>query len=76
MPEEKSAKKIVLEELKVEGIDLAEDMVAGAVKAIFRAVPKLLPAALAPIVAGVLLAAEPAVLALVDKIDGEDDPGR
>ena len=69
-------KNIILEELKKEGLNLAEDTVAGVVKAIFRAVPRLLPATLAPVVAGVLLAIEPTVLGLVDKIDGEDDPGR
>lgn len=69
-------KNVVLEELKKEGLDLAEDTVAGVVKAVFRAIPRLLPATLAPVVAGVLLAVEPTVLSLVDKIDGEDDPGR
>lgn len=76
MSEEKSAKKVVLEELKAEGIDLAEDLVAGAVKAIFRAIPKLLPVSLAPVAAGVLASLEPTVLALVDKLDGEDDADR
>jgi len=69
-------KNIVLEELKKEGLDIAEDALAGVVKALFRAIPRILPVSVAAVVAAVLISVEPTVLALVDKLDGQDDEGR
>jgi len=72
-------KQILLEGLKKEGLDVAEDAAAGAVKAVFKALPAFLLATenkyddmLIPIL-GIV---EPQVLAVVDKIDGEDDADR
>lgn len=72
-------KKLVLEELKKEGINLAEDAVAGIVKAVFRAIPKVVlatPNSVDDLLVPVLAVVEPKVLELVDKLDGEDDADR
>ena len=77
--EKKEVMKIVVEELKKEGIDLAEELVAGAVKAVFKAIPKIVLATenkVDDLLVPVLAVVEPKVLELVDKIDGEDDAGR
>lgn len=72
-----SLKDEILEELKDEGLDVAEDSVVSAVRAAFRITRKFLPrisGGLGAIIGPMLDYAEPKVLALVDTIDGEDDP--
>lgn len=69
------ALKPIIEELKKEGIDLAEDLAAGAAKAIFRALPQVALATenkVDDVVVPVLTAFQPKVLELIDKIDGEE----
>lgn len=64
--------------LKSEGLDVAEDMAVQAVKAAFKILAALAPkvSQTAGAIIGPLLAVlEPRILELLDKIDGEDDPG-
>lgn len=72
-------KKMIVEELKKEGKNVAEDAVAGVARALFRVVPKAVAATenkyddlLVPMLAVI----EPKVMEAIDGIDGEDDPGR
>lgn len=64
--------------LKSEGLDVAEDMAVKAVRAAFKILILLAPkvSQTAGAIIGPLLAVlEPRILELLDKIDGEDDPG-
>lgn len=76
---DENTKKELVELLKSEGIDVAEETVALVVKTAFTVAKVVLPKA-APQVAvfavPILGLVEPQVMALIDKIDGEDDPGR
>ena len=68
-------KKLIIDELKKEGLDIAEDAAISAVKAVLKVVPKVvaatenkvddIPVAIIPVI-------EPALLDLLDKIDGEE----
>ena len=70
------AKQVLVDALKAEGLDLAEEAAMKAAKAIVKALPEFFKAtenkwddlliALIPIV-------EPAILKALDKIDGEQD---
>jgi hypothetical protein len=65
--------------LKEHGLDVAEEMTAQIVKATFKILPviaKSTPNKFDDLLIPVLSVLEPKVLALVDKIDGEDDPDR
>lgn len=67
----------IIEILKEDGLDLAEDMAVNAVKGAFRLIKAMLPKVnpiVAVIVTPLLDQLEPVLLGLVDKIDGEDDP--
>jgi len=64
--------------LKSEGLDVAEDMAVNAVKAAFKILILLAPKVsqtAGAIIAPMLAVLEPRILELLDKIDGEDDPG-
>lgn len=68
----------VVEVLKTEGLDVAEDMAVNAVKAAFKILILLAPKVsqtAGAIIAPMLAVLEPRILELLDKIDGEDDPG-
>lgn len=74
-----SAVKVLTDELKKQGLNIAEDTAVSACKAVIKSLPAFLLATenkyddmLIPLL-GVI---EPNVLALLDKIDGEDDPNR
>lgn len=72
--EEINLKKIIVDELKKEGKDIAEDAVASVVKALFKAVPKVVLATenkIDDLLVPMLGIIEPKVLEFVDKIDGE-----
>ena len=64
---------------KEEGLDLAEEVIAKVAKVGFLfamlALPRFHPI-LSAIAAPVLKFVKPKVMALIDKIDGEDDEGR
>ena len=61
--------------LKEEGLDLAEDTVALAVKAVFNALPKIAKETENTVddaLVGIIEVLKPTVYAWVDKIDGEE----
>lgn len=71
-------KSEVMGVLKSEGLDVAEDMAVQAVKAAFKILILLAPKVsqtAGAIIAPMLAVLEPRILALLDGIDGEDDPG-
>ncbi len=62
--------------LKEEGLDIAEDMAEVAVKAAFRVIAILIPKisnGLGAVIVPLLTYAEPLILDIIDKIDGEED---
>ena len=67
----------IVEILKNEGLDLAEDMavnaVHGSIKLLKTMLPKINPV-VAMILTPMLDQLEPVLLSIIDKIDGEDDP--
>jgi N-acetylmuramoyl-L-alanine amidase len=74
-------KNLIVEELKKEGLDLAEDTVVRIIRVMFKTIPIILANSSNPFVKGlstiavpVLSAVEKPLLGLVDKMDGEDDP--
>lgn len=70
-------KKEITDILKAEGLDLAEDMAVQAVRVAFRIMIAVVPKVsngLGAIIGPLVQIVEPQVLALLDKIDGEDDP--
>jgi len=72
-------KKMVVEELKKEGLDVAEEAAVSLVKALFRVIPKVVLATenkMDDLLIPVLAVVEPKIMELLDKIDGKDDPGR
>jgi hypothetical protein len=63
--------------LKGEGLDVAEDVAVATVRSVFRALPKIaaiIPGSIEDMVVQIILTMEPKVLAMLDKIDGIDDP--
>lgn len=71
--------KPLVEKLKTKGIDHAEDVVATLVSEVFDFLTEeglKSDNALLKGVAVILPVVKPVVLAEVDKMDGEDDPGR
>jgi len=76
--EEPTIKEMMIDELKKAGLDIAEDAAVSAARAVIKMLPKVVAATenkiddmLIPVL-GIL---EPKLLELLDKIDGEDDPG-
>lgn len=70
------AKKILVEELKAAGLDIAEDAALAAAKAVLKAVPKIVAATenkFDDLVVPVLSVLEPKLFELIDKIDGKKD---
>lgn len=64
--------------LKTEGLDIAEDMAVQAIKGAFKLIGEMLPKVhpmLSLVVSPMLNELQPMLLAIIDKIDGEDDPG-
>lgn len=69
--------KEITEVLKTEGLDVAEDMALAATKAALKLLRALMPKVSAGFGLAFNLfldAYEPQILALIDKIDGIDDP--
>lgn len=68
----------IVEVLKSEGLDLAEDMavnaVRGAIKLIKAMLPKVNPV-VSMLISPLLDQLEPVLLGMIDYFDGEDDPG-
>lgn len=67
-------KKVIVDELKAAGVEVAEEAAIGAAKAMFKVIPKILLSTenkfddlLIPVF-GII---EPKVLELLDKIDGQ-----
>lgn len=61
--------------LKKHGLDIAEDAVAMTVRAIFKAIPEIViatPNKVDDLLVPLITILEPQVLALVDKIDGQE----
>lgn len=76
MSEGKEALKLLVKELKQEGLSVGEDAARGVVKAVFRACPKFVLATKNPyddFLIPVFPIAEKRILEAVDKIDGEVD---
>ncbi len=76
METKKNAKEVLIEELKKNGLDIAEDAAISAVKAVFKALPPFLIATdnkVDDLLISVLPVVEPFVLEQLDKIDGETD---
>ena len=74
-----NVKTTLVSELKKEGIDLAEDAVAGFFKALVRVGQTWLmnhPNTYVKMLAPVLMMVEKPILAEIDKMDGEDDANR
>ena len=70
------AKKILLDEIKKQGLDIAEDAVMGLVKAILEALPKYFMASenkYDDMLIAVLPVITPFIMKELDKIDGEKD---
>lgn len=74
-----SAKQVLLDELKKQGLDIAEDAAMSTVKAVVKALPPFFLATenkYDDLLVGILPVIEPSLLQVLDKIDGEDDiPG-
>lgn len=71
-------KKEIVKVLKEEGLDIGEEAAVAAVRATFKLLGILLPKVsngLGAIAAPLLLYAQPLILDMLDKIDGEDDEG-
>lgn len=70
------AKALLVEELKKEGLDLAEDAAVGALKAAVRVMPKFFLATenkYDDLLISLMPVLEPELLKLIDKIDGTKD---
>lgn len=69
--------KEITDILRTQGLDVAEDLavqsVKGALKLIRAMLPKVNPT-MAMVLDPLLVALEPILLDMIDKIDGEDDP--
>lgn len=75
---DKELKNELLEIAKADGLDIAEETLVALTRVVFKiikvAVPKV-SKGLGSIIVPLVDAVEPKVLALIDKIDGEDDAG-
>lgn len=73
---DEAVKKEILQTLKGEGLDLAEELAANAVMGAFKLIKALLPKVnpvVAIVVGPMLDTLAPLILEAIDKIDGEDD---
>lgn len=71
-------KKDITDIFKAEGLDVAEDMAVAATRAVFKLITVMVPQVsfgLGSIILPLVNAVEPKILTMLDKIDGEDDPG-
>lgn len=71
-------KSEIIDVLKVEGLDLAEDLAVNAVKGAISLIKTMLPkvnSMVAVLLIPLLDQLEPVLLGMLDKIDGQDDPG-
>ena len=76
MPE-LTPKEKLMELLKAEGMELAEDIAVETVKMAFEILPKvaaIIPGTIDDVIINIVVALKPRVLQLLDKIDGIDDP--
>ena len=67
--------QILLEELKKEGLDVAEDALIGVVKALFKAMPKFFVATdnkYDDMVIALLPLIEPEIIKMLDQVDGKE----
>lgn len=74
--EEVDVKKIIVQELKDAGLDIAEEMAVVAVKGLFAALPKVVAATenkVDDLIVPVLMVIQPKIMELLDKIDGKED---
>ena len=79
MGEDKSIKQMLVDELKKEGLDIAEEAAVAAARAIIRVLPMIALKTenkIDDMFVPVLTIMEPKIMEMLDKIDGEDDPGR
>ena len=63
--------------LKGEGLEVAEDAIVATVRGVFKALPKIaaiIPGAIDDMIVQIIVAMEPKILSMLDKIDGIDDP--
>ena len=69
-------KKMIVDELKEAGVDIAEDAATAVVRAVFKVIPKVALATenkIDDMFVPVLGIIEPQIIKLVDKIDGKVD---
>lgn len=74
MEEVKSVKKLIVEELKKSGLDIAEDAAIAAVRAVFGVLPKVFlatPNKYDDLIIPLLGVIEPKLMEMLDKIDGQ-----
>jgi hypothetical protein len=70
-------KKLLADLLKGEGLEVLEDNVVTTVRGVFKALPaiaKIIPGTLDDMAVQIIVALEPKILEMCDKIDGKDDP--
>lgn len=68
----------IIEILKDEGLELTEELAVNAVKGAIKLIKSMLPKVnpmVAMLITPLLDQLEPVLLGIIDKIDGEDDPG-
>lgn len=68
-------KKIIVEEFKAEGLEIAEDVAIRLTKVAFRVIPKVVTATetkIDDLLVPVLAVIEPQVMKALDKIDGKE----
>ena len=74
-----TVKQVIVEELKKQGLDVGEEMAVAAVKGAISALKKVVEMTenkYDDMALPVLAVIEPKIMEALDKIDGEDDPGR
>ena len=74
---DKELKKELLEIAKSEGLDIAEETLVALTRVVFKIIKTAVPKVsfgLGSIIVPLVDTIEPKVLALIDKLDGEDDP--
>lgn len=70
------AKQVLLDELKKQGLDIAEDAAMSTVKAVIKALPQFFLSTenkYDDILIGILPIIEPSLLKIIDDLDGEAD---
>ena len=77
MQDDTDWKEIIKDILEGEGLQVAEDMAVATVRGVMKALPKIadaIPGEIDDMVVSIIVAMEPKILAMLDKIDGIDDP--